>query len=171
GFQMHRLQRIAIISGLAAALAIPGQASASKELRDGIARIAKEILANTKDQPVSVGQFTPTNLPGSNAGVGLEQLLKLELEALHRGIVQANALYEVKGDYALVSSETTPGLKEIKILARLIQTDSGEELVRLRSQIRLTGTSTLAELIQLTAALPPSGTTTHSTNEIHQRLR
>ena len=168
---MPRLKWIAIILGLTMALALPSHASASKELRDGIARIAKEILANTKDQPVSVGQFTPTNLPASNAGVGLEQLLRLELEALHRGIVQANAVYEVKGDYTLVSSETTPGLKEIKILARLIQTESGDELVRLRSQIRLTGTSTIAELIQLTASLPPSGTKEQRNKEIQQRLR
>src|SRR5262249_47394271 len=113
----------------------------------------------------------PTGLRGSNAGVGLEEILKAELEKIHKGIVQANALFEVKGDYALVTSDTNREVKEIKIVARLIQTDSGEELVRLRSQTRLTGTSTLAELIQRTAALPPNGTKEERNKVTQNRLR
>src|SRR5437868_5351662 len=116
-FAMLRRIWIGIVMGLALALTAPGKVSAtSSQLQEGLAKIAKEILASTKDQPVSVGSFTPTKLPFSNAGTGIEEILKGELEQLHKGIVTTTALYEVKGDYALVVSPTDPSLKEIKIV-------------------------------------------------------
>ena len=153
---MFHRHSIRIVLGLAVALVLPLQASASEQMRDLLRQLAKDILAYTKDQPVSIGQINPTGLPHANAGPCLEGTLRFELETLHKGIVQASAQYKVEGEYALVASERYPGMKEIKIVVRLIDTSTGNDLTRL--QCRLDGTSTIAELTQVTAALPPNGT-------------
>src|SRR5262245_41498566 len=100
---------------IALALLAPPPARASQELRDELAGMAKEILANTKNQPVTVGQFSPTDLPSTNAAVGIEQVLVNQLKAIKAASVSAEALFEVKGDIGLVKSRVTPELKAIKI--------------------------------------------------------
>jgi hypothetical protein len=150
---------IAMILGLSAAFVATGRATAD-EIRDKFKSLAKEVLENTHEQSVSVGQFTPVGLPHANAGVGLEQLLREALEAIHAGIVQTKAQYEVKADYALVSSELSHDMKEIKFALHIFNTDSGEELNILRSrvQVRLSGTNTIALITGITASVPPNGT-------------
>jgi hypothetical protein len=168
---MFRRLWIGIAMGLAFALTAPSHVFAtSSQLRDGLAKMAKEIIESTKGQPVSIGQFTPTKMPASNAGTGIEQILKAELEHLHPGVVQMTGLYEIKGDYILVPSISEPAMKEIKITIRIIESSTGDELGALKSSLRLDGTSTIAELVQLTGALPPKGDKIERNKEIQKRL-
>jgi hypothetical protein len=148
-------------------LAVPASARASRELREKMSALAKDVLKNTKNQPVTVGQFTPTGLQNSNSGPGLERILAAELGAL----VRDDALFEVKGDYALVSSRSAPGLKEILIIARIIEKASGEERKELQLKSQLEGNNTIAEVIQVTASLPPDGSKEERNKEIVDRLK
>jgi hypothetical protein len=63
-----------------------------------VADAAAEVLKITANQPVIVGQFTPTFLPDSNSGPAIAELLK---KALGNDFVKRDALFEVKGDYTL----------------------------------------------------------------------
>src|SRR4051794_24397969 len=47
--------------------------------QDVIRSAAAEVLKVVKDQPVSVGQITPTGLPDANGGPAIGELLKAEL--------------------------------------------------------------------------------------------
>lgn len=143
---------------------------ASEELRKEIAALAENILKNVKKQPVSVGQFTPTGLLASNAGPGLEEILRAELEARQKGVVQPNAKFEVKGDYALVKSKTDPDQRVIKIVARIIDKDNGDELKDLLVQANLGGTREIAELVAATVNLPILGTKGQRNEAIQDRL-
>lgn len=88
-----------------AALLVPcGQKSVQAETKvvgsfdEVIADAAVEVLKITANQPVIVGQFTPTFLPDSNSGPAIAELLK---KALGHDLVKRDALFEVKGDYTL----------------------------------------------------------------------
>ena len=63
-----------------------------------ISDAAVEVLKITANQPVIVGQFTPSFLPDSNSGPAIAELLK---KALGADFVKRDALFEVKGDYTL----------------------------------------------------------------------
>jgi hypothetical protein len=63
-----------------------------------VADAAEQVLKITANQPVIVGQFTPTFLPDSNSGPAIAELLK---KALGPDFVKRDALFEVKGDYTL----------------------------------------------------------------------
>src|SRR5688572_9819480 len=110
------------------------EARASTELRTKLGAAAKSILANTKNQTVSVGEFTQTGLRDArvNSGPGIERLLSEALEQAQPGCVKSNAPFEVKGDYALVNSKAVVELKAIKLSLRIIDNQSGEELKDLR---------------------------------------
>lgn len=160
---MHAVRTLALLAALLAA----APASASQELRDKIAGLAREILANTKQQPVTVGQFSPTGLPDSNSGPGVEQLLTAALGQL----AKADARFEVKGDYALVKSKADPALREAKVTARLFDKDTGDELVHLRLDVRLNNTATIAEVLQVTAALSPAGSREERVREVERAAK
>src|SRR5947209_143835 len=120
---MFRYKWKAIVLGIVALASMANPASASDELRNSLKKLAEGILETTGHKQVSIGQFSPTGLPYSNAGVGIEQILKSELEVLEKGCVVEHAPYEVKGDYLLVTSHSDKERKEIKIKARLIKID------------------------------------------------
>jgi hypothetical protein len=168
---MMRPVQILFVSAVFTLTPWPGQARASQELRDEMAKLARAVLGNTKNQPVTVGQFSPTGLPDSNAGLGIEQILAAALEAANRGSVRGDARYEVKGDYALVQSRTNNALKELRITARLIEKATGEEVTDLRVAVNLNGNNTIAEIVQLTAALPPAGSKEERNQEIQRRVQ
>jgi hypothetical protein len=63
-----------------------------------VADAAVQVLKITANQPVIVGQFTPTFLPDSNSGPAIAELLK---KAIGNDFVKRDALFEVKGDYTL----------------------------------------------------------------------
>jgi serine/threonine protein kinase len=146
---------------------VPVTTTSLRELREGMKSLAREILNKTENQPVAIGQFAAAGLPHSNAGVGLEEGLKEALESLQLGSVRTSAGFEVKGDYFLVPSRTTPDFKEIKLITRIIQPDGGE-VDRLRSEIRFDATYTLAELIGITGSLSPSGTKAERNGQIQE---
>jgi hypothetical protein len=129
------------------------------------------ILANTKNQPVTVGQFSPTDLPSSNAAVGIEQVLVSQLKVLAATSVSADAMFEVKGDIGFVKSRATPELKAIKIIARIIRKEDNEELKELRVTAEMTDNKTLAEILQATASLPDTGTKRERQAELEQKAR
>src|SRR5258708_3453846 len=77
---------------LGATLAAPtcrAEAEASSNLPEVIASAAGEILKLTKEQPLSVGQFTAVGLPDANGGPAIGELLRAALERLRPGSVRA----------------------------------------------------------------------------------
>ncbi len=62
-------------------VALSSTAFATPELRQQMEVLAKDVLANTKQQAVTIGQFSRTGLPNSNSGPGIEQVLKAALES------------------------------------------------------------------------------------------
>lgn len=126
--------------------------NASPEIRERFAALATRILETTKQQAVSVGVFSPTGLPETNSGPGLEQILTHELNRLSPDVVKATALYEVKGDYAYARSRDTAleGLRIIKIRVRIIDKEFSEDLLTVPLECVLDHTRTVAQVLQLT---------------------
>src|SRR4051794_16341987 len=90
-----------IVPALAALLLRAPAASASDELRAGVADIAKSIkqlLDGKGEDSIVVGAFTgPANFPTS-AGPGIQQVLAEELQKL--GVtVKKRARFGIKGEY------------------------------------------------------------------------
>jgi serine/threonine protein kinase len=123
----------------AAARADSIPAAGLAKLREAMKKLAAQILANTGTQPVSVGHFTSTGTPHSTVDVVLETVLSVELEDLRKGIVQPTAPFEIKGDYHVESGKDNRELKELKIIVRLIETQSGDEVVQLQRKVQLDG--------------------------------
>jgi len=144
-------------------------AFASDLLRDEVSALAGKILENVKNQPVTIGQFTPTGLPDSNAGPGIEEILRAEIIA-KKGTVQANASIIIKGDYALIKSKTDSNQRVLQIGARIIDRDSGTELKELRAQATLGGTREIAEIVAATVNLPILGTKQQRNEAIQNHL-
>jgi hypothetical protein len=171
---MFRNKLKVIVFGIAVLVGTASPASASDELRNSLKKLAEGILDVTGHKPVSIGQFSPTGLPYSNAGVGIEQVLRAELEVIEKGCVTAHAPYEVKGDYLLVHSPTDKERKEIKIKARLIKIETGDE-VELSSKAMLetyvSGTNTLAEITQVTGYVPPDGTKDERNKALQKQIK
>lgn len=167
---MHSLRFLSWLFLVIACVAhTPSATEASQELRDKLTGLADNILKNTKQQPVTIGQFTPTGLANTNNGPGIEQLLTQALNAKVEGIVKAGALFEVKGDYSLVASKVNPELKVIKIISRLFSIESGEELKELRLDVELSQNKTIAEVLQVTASLDPNGSQVQRNKEIQNK--
>lgn len=146
-------------------------AFATPELRQQMEVLAKDVLANTKQQAVTIGQFSGTGLPNSNSGPGIEQVLKEALEAQQRGAVRDDAKFEVKGDYLLVPSKTNPALKAVRVKARILELETGEELKESRIDVELGGNNTIAEVLQVTAALDPHGAKVDRNQEIERAAK
>jgi hypothetical protein len=154
-----------------------GRAAAATELREKLGELAAEVLKATKNQPVSVGVFSPTGLPDANSGPGIEGVLRDELERLKKGVVQADAQFEVKGDYAFARSRDVAqgGLKVVKVTARIIDKEFSEELLTIPLKVELDHTQSLAAILQPTARLEPDaqkpgGTKAERNAEIDKRL-
>lgn len=128
--------------------------SASEELREKLGQMAGDILKAVNNQPVTVGQFSPTALVDSNSGPGIEALLTEELNAHSPGCVRAESAYEIKGDYAFVKDRHSPDLKMLKINARLIEKEFGEELQNARIHVEVRRNHSIAQLLQVTTSLP-----------------
>ncbi len=147
---------------------------ASSQLRSKLALMANNILKNTKNEPVRIGQFSPTGraLKSTNSGPGIEGLLieQLKLSSKRQDIISDDARYEVKGDYALIHSRQNPQLREIKIIARIIETEFGEELKELRVLSSMDGTSTIGEIVQSTINLDPNGTKTERNKKLIDKI-
>ncbi|GEM_PF-1690992 len=126
--------------------------NAAPEIRSRFAELAVRILETTKQQSVSVGVFSPTGLPETNSGPGLEEILTDELNRIAPGVVKPTAQYEVKGDYAFARSRDTEleNLRVIKIRVRIIDKEFSEDLLTVPLQCALHHTRTVAQVLQLT---------------------
>ena len=144
--------------------------SGSPELREKFGLLADKILKNTKNQPVTIGVFSHTGLPDSNSGVGLEEILREEIERRLKNGVRADARFEVKGDYAFARSRKKEhgGQRVIKIKVRIIEREFSEDLLEIPLQVALQGTRTIAEVIQATALLDPAGTPKARNDQLHR---
>lgn len=141
---------------------------ASKEVQEKFGELAKRILDTTKNQPVSVGVFSQTGLPDSNAGPGLEGILADELSRAAPGSVKDDAKFEIKGDYSYAKTRDTAlqGLKIIKIDVRIIEKEFSEVLLSI--PLTLDFTQSVAELTQLTASIPPKGDKQERNHELER---
>lgn len=126
-------------------------------LQEVIASAASEVLKLVKDQPVAVGQITPTGLPDSNGGPAIGELLKASLEKLRPGSVRRAATFEVKGDFSLAPhndpAEARLGQKVVRVLFRVIEISTGEEnSLRLTRFIR--DNTSISRLLGVSGPLP-----------------
>ena len=123
------------------------------ELREKLAGLAASLRKVVKNQPIMVGQFTPTGLPDSNFGATLELLLKQELEKLDPKAVSDKADFEVKGEYEQKRNQNP---KLIRIQYKVKDLNSSEELkdAALQLPIVLEGTDTIARATGYTGTVP-----------------
>src|SRR5262249_6230702 len=151
---MHRFLLCPLV--VLACLATSPCALASKEMQGQFEELAKQILDVTSDEPVTIGVFSQTGLPNSNAGPGLEGMLRDALLQRSTHSVHPDAKYEIKGDYAYVASQDDryAGLKIIKIEIRIIDKQTATTLQTIPLTIELVYTQSVAELAQVTASIP-----------------
>ncbi len=140
------------------AIGLPAPAGAKETLRGELGVLAENIIRNVKGQSLKLGQFTPVGLPDANGGPGLMETLRAELEHKQKGILQAVARFEVKGEYEPVPCERDPEQWDIKISVRIFDTERGEELKGLAANVKIHDTGVIGQIIGATVALPPIGT-------------
>ncbi|MCA9093233.1 MAG: hypothetical protein KDA68_07075 [Planctomycetaceae bacterium] len=144
---------------------------ASPELRDKLLGVAETILKVTKNEPVTVGVFSPTGLPDSNSGPGFEGALTDALNQISKGSVSPEAKIEIKGDYAYAKSQNplSSGLKVIKLKVRIIDKEFAQDLADFDPiEVLLDGTNTIAEIVQITARIDPDGSKQSRNEELDQ---
>lgn len=151
---MMRTRTLSLVLTFLGLLLFSASAEASEELREKLGRMAGDILKSVNNKPVSVGHFSPTALNDTNSGPGIEALLTEELNARSANCVRPDAAYEIKGDYAFVKDRHSPDLKLLKINARLIEKEFGEELQNARIQVEVRRNHSIAQMLQVTTSLP-----------------
>lgn len=144
---------------------------ATNELRDELSAKAKTILDISKNQPVTIGQFSPTGLPNTHSGPGIELILKDELESISKGIVRDDAKYEIKGDYGFFTSRRNPSLKQVKISMRVIDTEFGEDVHKFEVKAEIGGNNSIAQMLQVTANIDPHGDKVSRNKELARRSK
>lgn len=153
-----RLPAVAIMVAWQAGALAPSSAQevTAGNLQEVIRSAAEEVLKVTENQPVSVGQITPTGLPEANGGPAIGELLKRQLELLQPGVVRRGAPFEIKGDYNLaphpVQAEAKLAQKVPRLVFRIVDTSSGEEKCRL-TRFVLDNTS-IARVLGISGPLP-----------------
>ncbi len=128
-------------------------------LSDVIKIAAEEVLKLANGQPLSIGQVTPTGLPDANGGPAIGLLLKLELERQKPGIVlEKDAPFEVNGTFVFGphpdASEATLGQKALRLIFRIVDTQTGEETPLRLSRFFLQDNTTIARVLQPSGSLP-----------------
>lgn len=128
------------------------------QLEETVTKLASAVLAVTNQKPVRIGVFSPTDLPETNYGMQLSESLKIALNKQTQGIVRDNADFEVKGDFMFARSREHQDLKKvIKLKARIIDLEFGDELQQFSFRSEMTHTDSIAQTIQESVALPPNG--------------
>jgi len=154
-------------------LASPGEGS--EKLRGEIGKLAKSVVDTVGDKgSVKVGIFSlkTAGLADINSGPGIEQVLAQELESQRKGIVQANAPYEINGDYTFAKAATGATTKVIKIFARVCNAETSETINELKlSPIAIDDNKTIAEILQTTGSLPPNGSYEERNKKIEEIAR
>ena len=172
--------RILLASAVAFALARPtrGQPDTVKGLPDVIRTAAEEVLKLAKNQPLSIGQVTPTGLPDTNGGPAIGVLLRQELERQKPGIVRdKDAPFEVNGSYVFAPhpdpAEAALGQKALRLIFRIVDTQSGEETPLRLSRFFLQDNTSIARVLQSTGPLPmdPSKDQTAQRRERNQAIQ
>lgn len=170
--QWFKVSPLAIYS-LTFLLISPGEIGATTtEIREKMAKLAQEILKITKQEPVAIGVFSPTGLPDSNSGPGLEAELKTALESLKAGSVLKTAKYEIKGDYAYAKTRNPEmgGIRVVKLNAVIIELEFNEPIVKLPIEVQLDHTASIGAITQVTASIPPEGSKQERQQEIDKKL-
>jgi hypothetical protein len=149
--------RILLLGTLGGALVatrpVQAEPDTVKGLPDVIKTAAEEILKLVKNQPLSIGQVTPIGQSASNGGPGIGVLLRQELERLKPGIVRdQDAPFEVKGDFVFGpnpdASEASLGQKAIRLIFRIVDTQTGEETPLRLSRFLLQDNTSIARILQ-----------------------
>jgi len=166
--RLHRLMALLLV------LPAP-PARASEDLRQGLGRLAQAILSTIGEKStVKVGIFAlkTSDLPGVNSGPGLEQLLTRELESRRQGVVQANAPYEVTGDYLFAQQDRVNAVKVIKIKARICDSQTGDEIQTLAlPAVSLADNKSITDILQTTVKLPPNENRDQRNQRIEEAAR
>ncbi len=122
---------------------------------------AEEVVELAKQRrlaKLSVGQITPTGLPASNGGPAISLLLAKELERLQPGIVGEDAPLEVNGNFVFGphpdATEARHGQKAIRLVFRVVDTESGEETPLKHNRFFVNDNTTIARVLQPTGSLP-----------------
>ncbi len=154
---MHRIfVTVPVVIGLFG-FAQPSMAAKTLGTFDEVIRdAAEEILKITKDEPIVIGQFTETFLPGTNSGPAIGELLKKALEVLKPGILRPDAEFQVKGDYELTENPDRKSLKAVRISFQIISKSSREkktlELIR-----HVDDNSSIGRILNLTGHIDDKG--------------
>ena len=142
-----------ILVPLAATSGMAAEDLPRDELREKLANLAASLRKVVKNQPITVGQFTPSGLPDSNFGATLELLLKQELERLDPKAVSDKADFEVKGEYEQKRKENP---KFVRIQYKVRDLNASEDLkdAALQVPVVLEGTDTIARATGYTGTAP-----------------
>src|SRR4051812_8595059 len=89
-----------------------------KEIRSALAEPIKVLLKEEKQESIAVGEFTGPAQLDSQAGPGIQQQLSEELTAI-KVTVNKKAALSVKGRYAKVNDEKSPGRIAVKLTAEI----------------------------------------------------
>ena len=171
---------LALLAALGCLWVSPARAQTDtvKGLPDVIGTAAEEVLKLVKNQPLSIGQVTPTGLPDVNGGPAIGILLRQALERLKPGIVRdKDAPFEVNGTFVFGPhpdpKEATLGQKALRLIFRIVDTQTGEETPLRLSRFFLQDNTSIARVLQPSGPLPtgPAGDQPAQRRERNQAIQ
>jgi hypothetical protein len=161
-----RIVRILACFWLVATVTNPARAEPEpvKGLPDVIKSAAEEVLKLVNGKTLSIGLVSPTAQADSNGGPAIGVLLRQELERLKPGVVvEKGAPVELNGTFVFGphpdAAEAGQGQKAIKLILRIVDTQTGEDTPLRLSRFFLQDNATIARVLQPSGHVPegPSG--------------
>ncbi|HEX3146581.1 MAG TPA: hypothetical protein VHR66_00670 [Gemmataceae bacterium] len=135
-------------------------AGPNQKLREQLASLAHKIAEVVQEEgqsSIAVGEFTGPAQFTSNYGAGVHQLLIEELEATKKGIVRAESVLSVKGDYEYLQG----GDLNVIEVSVTIKKNNGEKVGALSKKlmddpVRIKDSEVIAAMTGRTMHLPPA---------------
>lgn len=152
--------RISALGALGMVLFLPAPAAVAAERlnqRAAVTELAKSVKAVVEkegQQAVRVGVFSPVGLDDSNAGAGISALMAEILGPF----VNPKARLEIQGVYGLVNNPEAPGVKVVKINAKVFDAETLEDKkVFLPLEALVGANPDIARILNITGGLNPEG--------------
>ena len=133
---------------------LPGEDALTIEVR-ALAQDFARIIDKKGGGSVGVGEFSASSRIKGSAGPRVQQVLAAELEKLNITIDPDDFRFEIKGDYQSVKDPGT-GLLGVKLVGRLIDSETGEPLAEKPTGRFVFGKETVPTMLGLNVRPKPN---------------
>lgn len=159
---------VSTVCPIAQADGLPGEDALTIEVR-ALAQDFAKIINKRGGGSVAVGEFSASSRIKGSAGPRVQQVLAAELEKLNITIDPDDFRFEIKGDYQSVTDKKT-GLLGVKLVGRLIDSDTGEPLAEKPTGRFVFGKETVPTMLGLNVKSKPNADAREISNAAKKAL-